>query len=217
MSESLAIPQELKDQIDEIKANPDTLAAVRGLHRAYFDSKLAGDPLAVRQHLLVEAWTFPGAQGVSHDVDGQIFKEEQEDYRHRLEEARKQAITVRINPANRTVDTRSPEYQEAWTRKFNQVRDEIEVELRRRVEAGELTIDTNSEDRMTQTEDEAIRYMAHTQAEQVMQQWALLSGIGLVGINEGYDHGRVIRYIDDPTVQPFSHEVVNEASQEGGQ
>src|SRR3989338_147526 len=124
---------------------------------------------------------------------------------------KKDMLTIRINPDNRQVLVSDPEYIEAWTNALNKLREEIKAQLRERVKNGELEIPVKTTDSETpvglgdarqSTPEDALHFWAHTLAEQEMQNWEVMRGIGMFGVSGGYDHGQAIRYVDDPSV-PF--------------
>jgi len=55
---------------------------------------------------------------------------------------------------------------------------------------------------MQTTPEDALRFRAQSLAEGDMQNWAVMRGIGMVGVTGGWDHGRTVEYVDDPEV-PF--------------
>lgn len=122
-----------------------------------------------------------------------------------------EVLRVHINPNNRRVSVTDPKYIEAWKNALEVRRDEIKDELREKRDRGEIEIpviehkpgDTpNVGQALSATPEDALHFMAHTQAEQDMQNWALYRGIGMAGVSGGYDHGQTIEYIDDESV-PF--------------
>lgn len=132
-----------------------------------------------------------------------------------------EVLKLHINPKNRRVSITDPEYIEAWKNALEVRREEIKAELRTKRDAGEIEIPVvehspdatlNVGQALSTTPEDALHFMAHTQAEQEMQDWALCRGIGgMVGVNSGYDHGQAIEYIDDEAV-PFLDFKVEEAA-----
>lgn len=116
--------------------------------------------------------------------------------------AQEEVLRIHINPDNRGVSINDTDYQKAWVKAFERTRLECEEEIRAKVEAGELEISVDPTDPKTDTFESTIRYMAHSNTEITMQNWAVERGIGMVGVSGGQDHGRLIEYIDDPEV-PF--------------
>jgi len=125
--------------------------------------------------------------------------------------ATEETLRIHINPQNRSVSTAAPEYLEAWTAALEKRRAEIETELRNKVESGELEIPVVNHvpgtvlkpgEAMQTTAEDALRFRAHSLAEGDMQNWAIMRGIGMVGVAGGWDHGRAVEYVDDPEV-PF--------------
>ncbi len=122
-----------------------------------------------------------------------------------------EVLRIHINPNNRSVLVTNPEYIEAWRNALETRREEIKVELREKRDKGEIEIPViehqpgdklNVGQALSTTPEDALHFMAHTQAEQDMQDWALRRGIGMVGVSYGYDHGQAIEYVDDESV-PF--------------
>jgi hypothetical protein len=117
-----------------------------------------------------------------------------------------EVLRVRINPGNRHVRITDPAFLENWVQEFERIRAEIEQSIIEAVSRGELEVPIDPNDRFANTHEGAIRFMAHTMAQQEMQQWMLRSGIGIVpGINSGTDHNQPIEFIDDPSVPLFGH------------
>lgn len=128
-------------------------------------------------------------------------------------------LRLRINPDNRRVSVNDPEYIEAWTKALEVRREEIKTELREKLARGEIEIPVKVHepditvklgDTMQSTPEEALHFRAHSQAVQEMQDWALRRGIGMVGMNSGWDHGQPIEYIDDPSVRYLDYEIEEE-------
>lgn len=122
-----------------------------------------------------------------------------------------EVLRLHINAGNRRVSVTDPEYIEAWKNALKARREEIKAELREKRDRGEIEIPVvahepgatlNVGEAMRTTPEDALHFLAHTQAEQDMQDWALRRGIGMVGVSGGYDHGQEILYIDDESV-PF--------------
>lgn len=122
-----------------------------------------------------------------------------------------EVLRIHINPNNRRVSVTDLGYIEAWKNALEARRDEIKAEIREKRDKGEIEVPVvahesgtvlNVGEAMRTTPEDALHFMAHAQAEQDMQNWALHRGIGMTGVSGGYDHGQKIEYIDDKSV-PF--------------
>jgi hypothetical protein len=118
-----------------------------------------------------------------------------------------EALRVTINPANQRIDIRNLRYVGRWVEAFEAQRASFEEEIKEKVDRGELTVTTDSDDPKMDTPERAIHFMAHAAAENSMQRWAMLRGIGLPG-DKIIDHGQEIIYELDPSVPPLEYQAV---------
>ena len=114
---------------------------------------------------------------------------------------------VRINPNNRTVDITDPAYTEAWVKAMEKIRAEYEELIKKEAEKGNLESPLEEGNPLADTPEGARRLLAHLRAEQAMQEWAVMRGIGMLGVSDGWDHGAIIEYIDDPSVAFLDYEL----------
>ena len=122
-------------------------------------------------------------------------------------------IKVRINPDNRRVRVDDPAYLDNWVRELEKARALFEKEIEIAAEKDELQIPVDPDDPLMNTTEKAIHRLAHAKAEEFMQRWAIKSGIGMLGINNAWDHGTSIEYIDDSSVPLFEHQIVKPEDQ----
>lgn len=96
-----------------------------------------------------------------------------------------EVLRLHINPGNRRVSVTDPEYIEAWKNALEARREEIKAELRKQRDKGEIEIPVATPEpgdtlkvgeAMRTNPEDALHFMAHTQAEQDMQSWALHRG-----------------------------------------
>jgi len=120
-------------------------------------------------------------------------------------------LRIHINPDNRRISIKDPEYVRARTEALEKTRSEYVTILRQQVDNGELELSVDLSNPSLDTPEKALLSLAHSSAEAAMQGWAVNRGIGLVGVTGGYDHGQVIEYVDDSAV-PFLEYQIEEAA-----
>lgn len=114
-------------------------------------------------------------------------------------------LRLHINPDNRRVNVTDPAYLDNWVRELERVRAAAVDVLREAVKSGKIEITVEPDNPLADTPERALHRRAHGEAERTMQNWAVMRGIGMLGVEGLFDHGTHIQYVDDPSVPPFEY------------
>jgi hypothetical protein len=116
-------------------------------------------------------------------------------------------LRVRINPANRRIRITDPTYRERWTAAFEKIRAELEADFTGQVAMGDITPLVDSKNPLADTPERAIHFLAHAAAETTMQDWALVRGIGMAGVDRITTHNRTIMYELDSSIPVLDYQI----------